>query len=157
MKWTFLVMAACLSFSVDAFATGDLYSALQSEFYKSGTPEMSSVKEGWYTGRCVTKRDSNNEKSGVIVFMVSRDRNDNVGLKQIIPASSLMSDVSYFDEIDSEEYAIYSRELYEQFNPVAQVADNALKSLLHYSILVGTMYTRQSGSEFLVAFSKKGA
>lgn len=78
---------------------------------------------------------------------------ENVGLKQIIPASSLRSEVDYFDEIDQEEYEVYSEEIYAESNPIGGLLNGSFTSDLYYGILIGTLHTRQIGNELLVTMT----
>ncbi|MBL7669855.1 MAG: hypothetical protein JNM39_05165 [Bdellovibrionaceae bacterium] len=146
-----LILGAMLLTSTESFAGSRCsYGKLEMLFQKAETPVMTSFGNGWFAGRCYTRNEPKIEKAGVLVLMPGPEY---VGLKQIIPASSLRSEVDYFDEIDQEEYEVYSQELYAESNPTGSLLNDSFTSDLYYGILIGTLHTRQIGNELLVTMT----
>lgn len=127
-----------------------MYSDYAQSFLKASVPVMQNYKSGWYTGRCVTRREPMTEKAGALVLI---DKDGTSSFKQIIPASSLRSEVDYFDDIDDEEYEVYKDEIYEQANSPAKNKYDSLHSDLYYGILIGALYTRQLGNDLIVTLT----
>lgn len=136
---------------ISAFAQAEetIYKKMEKVFQSASEPKLESLSGGWFTGRCYTRSAPDVEKSGVLVLIPTEEG----GFKQIIPASSIHTEADYFDEITDEEYEIYREELYAGNNSPAILQDGSLMSELHYSILIGKLYTRQVGSELIVTMT----
>lgn len=153
MKLGILLLVSALAMPFAQAAQTDLYKKAESLFQTGTQPEPELLSSGWFSGRCYLRRDPTSEKAGALVLMINRGLDGSLAMKQIIPASSIVDEPDFFDEISDEEYAIYSQELYAHSNPLAFLQDGSLMSHLHYGILIGTLHTRAIGTDLIVTMT----
>ncbi len=129
------------------------YQKLEEQFAKAGPPILSATADGWYSGRCYTRRAPETETAGALVLVPAWDAENNKLYKQIVPAVSLRSEPDYFDNFTEEEYEMYKEEIYEESNFPAKILNGSLQSELYYGFLIGSLWTRQMGTDLIVTMT----
>lgn len=146
------IVTGFIIFLTSPLVFAENFSSYYNKFLIAEKPNLNEIQEGWFSGRCFARRDPTTMKSGLLVFIKSTNQSG-FEFKQIIPAASIREEFDYFDELDEEEFSIYSQELYERNNSAAVMGDNSLISDLHYDILIGTLHTRKSGNDYWVTLT----
>jgi hypothetical protein len=129
------------------------YQRLEEQFKQAELPVLGDSADGWYTGRCYTRRAPETETAGALVFVPAWDTENNKHYKQIVPAVSLRSEPDYFDDFTDEEYEMYKEEIYEESNFPTTFESGSLRSDLYYGFLIGSLWTRQMGTNLIVTMT----
>lgn len=148
-------LSCVLIFSLAALslrAEVNLYRKMQSEFAKAAVPHASDFSSGWYSGRCFLRRDQNSTKAGALVVFNSGDK-----LTVSMPASSILDQQDYFDNMDTEKYEIYKDLVFLGKNQPAEEKNGSLVSMLNYDVLIGDMHLRQMGKSLVLALTNTQA
>ncbi|GIL18250.1 MAG: hypothetical protein BroJett040_20010 [Oligoflexia bacterium] len=125
---------------------------LKTAFQKAEQPSLEMLTPGWYAGRCFTAREPEVEQAGVIWI---RAVHENV-VQMIMPAGSIVKDVTAWNEIDEEELSILTEYSFIQNNKAAFMENASLVSLLAYDILdpVGKLFLRQMQGHYLLKMTE---
>lgn len=130
MKGVFTVVFLFTSF---AFAS-DTFESFKESFHKASEPKIENLA-GWHAGRCFTYREPAVEKAGLMVVEASMNPATNQeGLKIIMPAGSVRSEIDFWDNLDDKKTEIASSMMWPENMEHAKMENGSLSNILIYDV-----------------------